>query len=38
MNALRINYPLMVLIWLVTATAGAFVAIGHALQVGRFIY
>jgi hypothetical protein len=38
MNALRINYQALLLVWLVTATAGAFVAMAHALQAARFFY
>lgn len=38
MNALRINYRVLLLLWLVTSTAAAFVAIAHALQAGRFVY
>lgn len=38
MNALRMNYRLLLLLWLMAATAGAFLAIAHALQAGRFVY
>ena len=37
MNA-RLNYRLMVLLWLTFATSATFVAIAHALHAGRFVY
>jgi hypothetical protein len=32
------NYRVLVLIWLVAATAATFAAIAHALLAGRFFY
>ena len=37
MNA-RLNYRLMVLLWLTMATAATFAAIANALHAGRFVY
>jgi hypothetical protein len=38
MNELRIHYRVLLLVWLVTATAATFVAIAHALDASRFLY
>ena len=37
MNA-RLNYRVMVLLWLTLATAATFAAIAHAIHAGQFVY
>ena len=38
MNASRMHYRVLLLVWLAAVTTGAFAAIAHALQQGRFVY
>jgi hypothetical protein len=38
MFTLRINFGVLLLVWLAVATAVTFIALGHALLGGQYLY